>query len=157
MSKSIFDSPDSIIDTNEELSRYVKQVMSEKKLSLRDVQKRSGDRITQGYVGALVKGKYGNPTIQKLKALARGLGVDEEEVFRAARGAARVEKAKEGCDPSEVLEVLDLMKAVAQNAIVKTILEELVKLPPNPQKVVLKTVRALKNAEDDGAPECRAV
>lgn len=156
MSKSIFDSPNSIIGANEELSRYVKRVMDEKKLSLRDVQRRSGDRITQGYVGALVKGKYGNPTIQKLKALARGLGVDEEEVFRAARGASRARKAKERRAPAEVLEVLDLMKEVAQNAIVKTILEELVKLPPNPQKVVLKTVRALKDAAEDDEPECKA-
>jgi transcriptional regulator with XRE-family HTH domain len=157
MSKSIFDGSNSIIGANEELSRYVKRVMADKKLSLRDVQRRSGDRITQGYVGAIVKGKYGNPTIQKLKALARGLGVDEEEVFRVARGASRAEKAKQGRDPGEVLEVLDLMKEVAQNAIVKTILEELVKLPPNPQKVVLKTVQDLKDAEEDDAPERQAI
>jgi transcriptional regulator with XRE-family HTH domain len=149
MSKSIFDGPNSIIGANEELSEYIKRVMREKKLSLRDVQKGSGGKITQGYVGAIVKGIYANPSIQKLKALARGLGVDEEEVFRVARGVPKAGKAKEGHDQAQVLEVLDLMKEVAQNALVKAILEELVKLPPNPQKVVLKTVRALKEAEED--------
>jgi|SRR5215213_5524356 len=157
MSKSIFDSPTSIIGAKEELSQYVKRVMGEKKLSLRDVQRGSGDRITQGYVGAIVKGAYANPSIQKLKALARGLGVDEEEVFRVARGVSGTETTAEARDQAQVLEVLDLMKEVAQNAIVKTILEELVKLPPNPQKVVLKTVRALKDAEEDEAREREAV
>ncbi|HYP28779.1 MAG TPA: hypothetical protein VE262_18855, partial [Blastocatellia bacterium] len=100
---------------------------------------------------------YANLSIQKLKALARGLGVDEEEVFRVARGVCKGKEADGARDQAQVLEVLDLMKEVAQNAVVKTILEELVKLPPNPQKVVLKTVRALKDAEEDDAREREAV
>ncbi len=157
MSKSIFDSPNSIIDSNEDLSQYVKRVMGEKKLSLRDVQKGSGDRITQGYVGAIVKGAYANPSIQKLKALARGLGVDEEEVFQVARGVTRTQKESDLRGQAQMLEVLDLMKEVARNAVVKAILEELVKLSPTPQKVVLKTVRALKDAEEEEEREYRAV
>jgi transcriptional regulator with XRE-family HTH domain len=39
----------------------------------------------------LLSGAAGNPSRDKLRAIARGLGVPEEEVFAAAQGRARSE------------------------------------------------------------------
>ena len=68
------------------LSDYIRSVMAEKSLSLSDVQKRSRGKISFGYVNDLVNEKSLNPTVAKLQALALGLGVSEETIFRIARG-----------------------------------------------------------------------
>jgi transcriptional regulator with XRE-family HTH domain len=63
-------------------------VLKEKRLSLRDVQVISGWKITDAYVGSIINGRAKNLSVEKLQALARGLGVNEDEIFRVARGAA---------------------------------------------------------------------
>src|SRR4051794_5488236 len=70
----------------ETLSQYVARIMQEKQLKMYDVEVRSGRRITDAYVGNILKGKARNPSVDKLQALAAGLGVDEDEIFRVARG-----------------------------------------------------------------------
>ncbi|HEY8560455.1 MAG TPA: helix-turn-helix transcriptional regulator [Pyrinomonadaceae bacterium] len=71
----------------ETLSQYVARLMSEKQLSGYDIQRRSCDGISQSYTNRIKNGDITNPTPEKLKALAKGLGVPEEELFRVARGA----------------------------------------------------------------------
>lgn len=72
----------------EDLADYVRRTRSEKEMSLRDVEVRSGHSISKGYVGQIenrvVLGQSVTP--QKLRALARGLGVSEDEIFAIARG-----------------------------------------------------------------------
>lgn len=68
------------------LSEYVRSIVAEKNLSLSDVQKRSRGAISFGYVNDLINEKSINPSIRKLQALALGLGVSEEDLFRVARG-----------------------------------------------------------------------
>lgn len=70
----------------ESLADYVRRVMSEKGLTYREVQARSRNAITTGGVNDIVQGKTKNPGIHTLTALARGLGVPEEEVISVARG-----------------------------------------------------------------------
>ena len=55
------------------LSHYVKRVIQEKRLSLHDVELLSGRKITDAYVGNIINGKAKNLTVEKLRALARGL------------------------------------------------------------------------------------
>lgn len=70
----------------ESLADYVRRVMSEKGLTYREVQARSRNGITTGGVSDIVQGKTKNPGIHTLSALARGLGVPEEEIISVARG-----------------------------------------------------------------------
>ena len=75
----------------ETLAEYVRRVRGEKRLSLEDVQRNSrrhGAGISRGYVSQIENGYYRNPTPEKLRGLAAGLGVSEEELFALARGEA---------------------------------------------------------------------
>lgn len=72
----------------EDFADYVRRVRGAKGLSLVDVESRSGGRISRGYVSQIenrhVLGSRVTP--DKLRALAIGLGVSEDEVFAVARG-----------------------------------------------------------------------
>lgn len=68
------------------LSEYVRDVVSRKGLSSSEVQKRSRNQISFGYVNDIINERTTNPSVEKLQALARGLGVPEDDLFRVARG-----------------------------------------------------------------------
>jgi transcriptional regulator with XRE-family HTH domain len=70
----------------EKLSDYVRRVLKEKGLSLSDVERRSSGAISDSYVSGIINGNAGSLTVVKLKALARGLGVSEDDLFDVARG-----------------------------------------------------------------------
>ena len=145
MSTSILGKVKRINGGDEDLSGYVRRILSQKRLSFRDVQRQSGGRITQGYVGAIVNGRYVNPSVEKLKALAAGLGESEEEVFRVARGlplgSARLREGDDAILTSVVL--LNLMQKIVSDPDLTTLVQELVDLPPHAQQVLLKVVRSL--------------
>jgi transcriptional regulator with XRE-family HTH domain len=73
-------------ETTETLAEYVKRVRDEKGLSLQDVERRAHKRITSGYVSRVENGQSFNLTVDRLQALALGLGVDEDNIFAVARG-----------------------------------------------------------------------
>src|SRR6266446_1686121 len=70
----------------ETLAQYVSRVVKEKELTHHEVRKLASGKITDGYVRGIMTGKARNLSVDKLKALARGLGVSEDEIFRVARG-----------------------------------------------------------------------
>jgi transcriptional regulator with XRE-family HTH domain len=73
----------------ETLSEYVNRVMEEKNIKALDVEARSieaGNKITDTYVTNIMRGTSSNLTIEKLLALAEGLGVDKVELFKVAAG-----------------------------------------------------------------------
>lgn len=82
--------PSVVTKNPESLSDYVRRVRSEKRLSTLDVERNSGNRITDGYVSQIENGYVKNVSPEKLQALARGLAVSEEEIFAVARGAKTV-------------------------------------------------------------------
>ena len=164
MSNSIFDEKDNIIDKpkkgstrgkgREELKEYVKRILNQKKMTLRDVQERSGGDITQAYVGAIVRGRHSNPTIEKLKVLARGLGVDEEELFRVARGLPNPEPSYDRAyDSRQTFVFLELMQRILVNSDLMEIVEELVDLPPDAQMTALKAIKALNKTRQGNRPK----
>jgi len=61
-----------------QLGEYVKWVMKLKGLTQKDVQRLSGWQITDGYVASITTGRAGNLSVDKLRALADGLGVRAE-------------------------------------------------------------------------------
>lgn len=68
------------------IGRFISSIMSKRKLSTYDIERLSGKKITQSYVGRIKNGKIENPSPDKLKALAKGLGITEEEIFSVMRG-----------------------------------------------------------------------
>ncbi len=86
----------------ETLDQYVKRIMGEKQLTMREVQERSGHKIAGAYVARIMRGIARNLSVDKLKALAVGLGEPEETVFKVACrvpfDGAREESIQKGND-----------------------------------------------------------
>jgi len=62
------------------------KVNADPSLTLRRIAERSGGEVTHSYLSKLISGAAGNPSIDKLQAIADGLGVPFEEVAAAAAG-----------------------------------------------------------------------
>lgn len=74
----------------EKLPDYIRRIRAEKGLSTADVEKKSGFTVTDGYVSHIENGRVKNVSPEKLRALSKGLGVSEDEIFAVARGAKTV-------------------------------------------------------------------
>ena len=157
MSTSILGKMKRILGTEEDLSRYVRRILAEKRLSFRDVQRASSGGITQGYVGALVNGRYANPSVEKLKALALGLGESEEKVFRVARGLSphSEEDAGANADGLQPLALVDLMHRIVSDPELSNLVQELADLPPHARQVLLQVVRSLAESRANEHPTKR--
>jgi len=125
------------------LSQYVDRVMKEKHLSRRDVKLRSGGEITDSYVSGIISGTASNPSVEKLKALARGLRVREMELIRVAFGYSddRLEHQPE--DQSHNLLLVDLSRKIVISNDVAEIVQEVVALSPADRTVVLQYIKRL--------------
>lgn len=75
----------------ETLAEFVSRVMFEKRLTAAAVEERSkrGNKegITRAYVSQIKNGRSLNPTKDKLRALADGLGISSTEIFSIAQGS----------------------------------------------------------------------
>jgi transcriptional regulator with XRE-family HTH domain len=126
------------MSNKESLGNYVSRILKEKGLSITDVKERSGGRISEGYICGISKGKVGGLTLGKLLALARGLGVAEEEIvavaigtsikdhngFRESEFAMLYERYKELSDDDkrEVLMLLDMIdREIERRRALKTL------------------------------------
>ncbi len=126
------------------LSQYISQIMNLKGFSAADVAERSGKEITAGYVTGLMKGTAKNPSVEKINALAGGLGIDNVELFRAAcKLPSEQQEGKQVVDPSYTLVILELMRKVAVEPVLAEMLNEMVRLSPEERLVVLDSLRAL--------------
>lgn len=74
----------------ETLPDYVRRIRIEKRLSTVDVEKQSGNRISDSYVTRIENGYVKNVSPEKLQALAKGLGVTEDEIFAVVRGKSLI-------------------------------------------------------------------
>ncbi|HEX5732080.1 MAG TPA: helix-turn-helix transcriptional regulator [Blastocatellia bacterium] len=72
--------------SREGFDKYVIRILKDKGLTPTDVERRSAGGISDSYVALITAGKVKNISVDKLKALARGLGVSEDEVFTSACG-----------------------------------------------------------------------
>lgn len=70
----------------ETLGDYVRRIRNEKRLSLRDVSSRSGGQIANSHISRIESGEARGVSVDKLRALAKGLGIPEDEIFAVARG-----------------------------------------------------------------------
>lgn len=85
--ESVLFSKQSVVNREREtLADYVRRVREEKELSLNQVRVRSGYQIANSYISRIENGEVTNVGLDKLRSLAKGLNVSEEEIFAVARG-----------------------------------------------------------------------
>lgn len=133
-----------IVERADGLARYVARVLKEKRLSRRDVQVISGWKITDAYVGSIINGRARNLSVEKLQALARGLGVNDDEIFRVARGAGGSGQVDNRAgDPWHSVMFLRLMERVVSDPDVKQILDIVADLSEEDRAIVLKIAKSL--------------
>ena len=127
-----------------DLGEYVKRVMKLKGLTQKDVQRVSGGKITDGYVASISIGRARNPSVDKLKALADGLGVDMDELFHVACGLPvdMEGRGKSGHAP-EPLMILETVRKAVVNPDVIQILHEVVTLTPDERASLLGFIQRL--------------
>ena len=71
---------------NKTLSEFIRTTRQERKLSAGDVERNSGGRISDAYVLRIENGHVANVSPEKLDALADGLGIPADDIYRVARG-----------------------------------------------------------------------
>ena len=124
------------------LGPYVSRVMKAKGLSPRDVARRSGSGITASYVAGIMRGDAANPSVDKIKALASGLGVDRHDLFDVACGPSDDGADKpHGNGRLQALELLDLMKKVAVSPRLMATLEHAANLEADELEAVLLSIQ----------------
>ena len=138
----------------ETLAQYVTRTIKEKELTHQEVRKLARGKITDGYVRGIMTGKATNVSVDKLKALACGLGVSEDEIFRVARGLPSGNDSTAQEHESNYRLIVNLMSASLKNKALAELLIEASKLPLESQE---ETVRLLKflNARRSGASQSR--
>ena len=124
-----------------DLSEYVRQVMKLKGLTQKDVQRMSGGRITDGYVASITTGRAKNLSVDKLKALADGLGVDADALFHVACG--RLEGLENSGGGPDVLMILETVQKAVMSPDVTEILEEVVRMRTEERAAFLKSIKRL--------------
>src|SRR6185503_4564109 len=111
------------------LGEYVKRVMKLKGLTQKDVQRMSGRRITDGYVASITTGRASNLSVDKLIALADGLGVDTDELFHVASGQQHEDGGGSRNGPDSLM-ILETVQKAVMSPVVTQILHEVVRLSP---------------------------
>ena len=119
----------------ENLSEYICRVMRLKNLNARDVERNSGNKINNSHVSKLMKGIETNPSVNAIKALARGLGVNPHEILTAATRCPPDESQPPAVD---VLEFLGVIEKVATDTELIEALQGLLRLTPEERTVHLR-------------------
>lgn len=121
------------------LSEFVRRVMKLKGLTQKDVQRLSGGRITDGYVASINVGRATNLSVEKIRALADGLGVDADTLFHVACGVSddQLKKTYTG----DALTILETVQMAVTSQDVGEILNEAVRMTPEQRRLLLKSMK----------------
>ena len=138
---------------SDSLSLYVQRVIRQKNLSIREIQERAGgaDMIAASYISRIINAKVTNLSVDKLTALAEGLGVDPFELFAAASGR-QPRGARGGVD---ALELIDIMQQAAGHPASLEFVRKWLKLSPEHQSAVLECMRFLSEEAGSKAQKRR--
>lgn len=121
------------------LSEFVRRVMKLKGLTQKDVQRLSGGRITDGYVASINVGRATNLSVEKIRALADGLGVDADTLFHVACGTPddQLKKTYTG----DALRILETVQMAVTSQDVGEILNQAVRMSPAQRRLLLESMK----------------
>ncbi|MGA9771144.1 MAG: hypothetical protein WBV94_19075 [Blastocatellia bacterium] len=126
----------------ETLSQYVKRILEEKQITMKSVQERSAGRIGDAYIGSIVNGSAKNLSVDKLKALAVGLGEPEDDVFKVARGLSLHHEAEASRDPWPGTILAKAMGKIVSSPELTRILKALLQMSLKELQAVLKYIES---------------
>ena len=141
----------------ETLGEYIKRVLKESGLKPEEVKKASGGRITEGYVRSIMTGRANNPSIKKLQALAHGLGVSEEEIFRVARGLPLDGSGSSDEDLPDYRVIINLLHASIRNRGIRQLLHEAAKLSAEQHGEAVLMLKMLNERKNDSPRKSKRV
>jgi transcriptional regulator with XRE-family HTH domain len=124
----------------ETLSQYVKRTLEQKQLTMRDVEVRSQGGIADAYVANILKGLSRNPSVDKLKALAVGLGEPEDDVFKVARGLPLGDTQGRGGEPWPGNVLVNAMQRVVSSPELTSLLQALLQMSAKELKAVTQFI-----------------
>lgn len=125
-----------------ELVAYMREVMRVKNLRGIDIEAQSGGRITDSYLSDIINGKTKNISVEKVNALAKGMGVDSWDVFQAASGNKVIHAPD---DPWSGYTLIRAMETVMGNPDLTAILQALILSKPSKIKALRKQIEQEKN------------
>lgn len=133
------------------LSEYVRRVMKLKGLTQKDVQRLSGGRITDGYVASINVGRATNLSVEKIRALADGLGVDADTLFHVSCGVPddQLKKTYTG----DALMILETVQKAVTSQDVAEILNEAVRMSPEQRRLLLKSMKNASKSKTKRKPK----
>ena len=121
----------------DELIKLIQRVMSEKGISVLQIQKRSGDKIKESFLYDILNGKTKTMSVEKVHALAEGLGLDSLDVFKAASG----EEVFTHPEPWPPHTLLKTMEQVVDDPEITEIIKALVQAKPKQRKAILAQLK----------------
>lgn len=127
--------------TKETLSNYVKRIMQEKNLGVRDIERNSakaGKKIAASHISKVATGVIANLTADKIVGLAMGLNVDPHELFAVISG----QPIKEASSP-DLRRFAKIVNELADNPLLLEATEQLMQFDTKNQ---IKAVEMLKCA-----------
>jgi transcriptional regulator with XRE-family HTH domain len=122
----------------EPLSQYVKRVMQQKGLGVRDVERNSKNKITNSHISKILAGTAHNLTAEKIVALAAGLQVNPHEVFSVIAGCSP------GPEPPDLMLFADVIQKLAMNPLLLEVLQELLSFEEKDYADMLTAFRFMK-------------
>ena len=121
----------------EKLRLFVKQRMEELGISEWQVQKRANGKVSDSYVKNIISGKAKSISVEKLNALAIGLGVDGVELYKIASGEDIPQKQE---DPWPGFTVLNAIQQIMTNPDLSEIVKDLLIMKPSKIKALRKQI-----------------
>ncbi|HXG93771.1 MAG TPA: helix-turn-helix domain-containing protein [Blastocatellia bacterium] len=127
----------------ESLSQYVQRIINDKGLTQREIERRSGDKITGSHISKVISGKAGNLTADKILGLAIGLGVNPVEIFVRLIGEQPSVESE-----LDARTLLNLMQKVVDNPMLLEILSLAERLTPTGQEVLINSLRLMNQRSE---------
>ncbi|HKQ06154.1 MAG TPA: helix-turn-helix transcriptional regulator [Blastocatellia bacterium] len=125
----------------EKLRTYIRAVMKEKNLKGIHIQARSGNKIKDSTISDILSGKVKSISVDKLNALAKGLGVDGVELYKAASGE---ETDFRNTEPWPARVLVEAVDKIVSSPDLTEIVQALLKAKPAKIKAVKKVLQAGK-------------
>ena len=126
------------------LSRFVKDLMASRKMTIHEVKANATTEITESYISGIIRGSSCNPSVRKLVALASGLGVDAVELFKVAAGLSGDHMGAETFPDAVTL--IAIMKRIVSNDNLFAVMSEALLLEADDRRAALGILRALNEA-----------
>lgn len=121
----------------EKLRAFLQEEMQRQGLTEWQIQKRADGEITDSYIKDILSGKTKSIGVDKLNALAKGLGADSIELFKLASGRGIVSKRKDQ-DPWTARGLVRVIDRILESPDLIAILKALLSMKPAKIKALKK-------------------